>query len=181
MSTAKFKALVHHIVASCDDPQRLGATRLNKILWFADTTFYRLTGASITGETYVKRQRGPVPKTILRTLRELENEKKIHVREKEYAGYRMRLFTPLAEPDLSLFSKVELEIISSVSEDICGRHSASSISELSHDQIWAAAQEGEEIPLFATLASHKGELTPEIAAWADSVVEQMKANQQEAA
>lgn len=181
MSTAKFKALVHYVVASCDDPQRLGATRLNKILWFADTTVYRLTGTSITGESYVKRQRGPVPKTILKTIRELQAENKIHVREKEFASYKMRLFTPLEEPDVSLFSTVELEVVNSVLNDVCGNHTANSISELSHDQVWQAALEGEEIPLFATLASAKGEFTTEIAEWADSVVERIKANQQQAA
>ncbi len=181
MSTAKFKALVHYVVASCDDPQSLGATRLNKILWFADTTVYRKTGASITGETYVKRQRGPVPKTILKTIRELEQAGKIHVREKEFAGYKMRLFIPLEEPDVSLFSPVELEVVKAISEEICGRHTANSISELSHDQIWAAAKDGEEIPLYATLASKRGEFTPKIAAWADLVLESMKASQQHAA
>jgi hypothetical protein len=59
MATEKFKALVHYIVASCDDPQRLGATKLNKVLWFADAFSYRATKNSITDETYVKRQRGP--------------------------------------------------------------------------------------------------------------------------
>jgi hypothetical protein len=181
MSTAKFKALVHYVVESSDDPQRLGATRLNKILWFADTTVYRKTGAPITGEAYVKRQRGPVPKTILKTLRELEQEGKIHIREKEFAGYRMRLFTALEEADKSLFSPVELEVVDSISEEICGKHTANSISELSHDQIWAAAKEGEEIPLYATLASRQGQFTGEIAEWADSVVEKMKANHQHVA
>ncbi len=128
MSTAKFKALVHYVVASCDDPQRLGATRLNKILWFADTTVYRLTGASITSESYVKRQRGPVPKTILKTIRELQAENKIHVREKEFASYKMRLFTPLEEPDVSLFSTVELEVVNSVLNDVCGNHTANSFA-----------------------------------------------------
>jgi hypothetical protein len=37
MATEKFKAMVHYIVAACDDPQRLGAVRLNKICWFTDT------------------------------------------------------------------------------------------------------------------------------------------------
>jgi hypothetical protein len=112
---------------------------------------------------------------------ELENEKKIHIREKEFAGYRMRIFVAMEEPDTSLFSPVELEVVDAISADICGKHTASSISELSHDQIWAAAKEGEEIPLYATLGSKTGEFTTEIASWADSVVDKLKASQQSAA
>ncbi len=168
--TEKFKALVHFIVASCEDPQRLGAVRLNKICWFADTIGYRLNGVPISGETYVKRQRGPVPKNILRTIRELEDEKKIHVFEKAMGPYKMRLFVPLSTPNSSMFSKVEFEIINSVIANVCENHTANSISDLSHDQIWDAANEGEEIPMFATLASTRGELTTRVIQWADAVV-----------
>lgn len=173
--TEKFKALVHYVVASCDDPQRLGAVRLNKICWFSDSFAYRMNGVPITGETYVKRRRGPVPKTILRTLRELEADGKIHAFDKAMGPYNMRLFVPLKDADSGIFSKVELAIIDGVRHSICTNHSAASISELSHDQIWDAANEGEEIPLYATLAAERGELKPDVIAWADGVVERIEA------
>jgi hypothetical protein len=154
---------------------------LNKICWFADTIGYRLNGVPITGETYVKRQRGPVPKNILKTIRELEDEKKIHVFEKAVGSHKMRLFVPLVTPDSSAFSHVEMDIINTVIADICINHTANSISDLSHDQIWDAANEGEEIPMFAVLASARGELTDRVVQWADAVVQRVESRKQVAA
>lgn len=36
----KFKALVHYICWKVEDPRQLGATKLNKILWFSDVLTY---------------------------------------------------------------------------------------------------------------------------------------------
>src|SRR5258707_1192720 len=128
MASGKFKAMVHYIVASCDDPQRLGATRLNKICWYADTLAYRFHGKSITGETYVKRQHGPVPKAILPVIRELEAEKKLHVRDHHFLPSRkIRLFVPLEDADASQFNDDELEIIKFVVAHVCDHHTAASI------------------------------------------------------
>jgi hypothetical protein len=176
MTTNKFKAMVHLIVESCHDPERLGATRLNKICWFSDTTAYRMSGVPITPETYVKRPKGPVPKTILRVIRELESDGTLLVREGSHPVYRTRLFYSLKDPDKSLFSDQELGIIEWMTGTICKDHTAASISEISHDQIWAAAADGEEIPLYATLVAEPGEITPEISQWADSMLQRVLAN-----
>jgi hypothetical protein len=154
---------------------RLGATRLNKICWFADSVSFRSEGQSISGETYVKRERGPVPKTILHALRELEAEGKILIRDKKFVTYKMRLFVSLKDdPDTAHFSPVQLEIVSAISKEICTNHTAASISDMSHDQIWHCANEGEEIPLYATLASEQAELTDDIMNWADGVVQRIE-------
>jgi hypothetical protein len=84
MATEKFKALVHFIIHECSGhPGKLSAIRLNKTLWYADVAAFRNYGASITGETYVKRKMGPVPSHILSTIEELKSEGKLHVREPE--------------------------------------------------------------------------------------------------
>ncbi|MFD2578876.1 Panacea domain-containing protein [Novosphingobium colocasiae] len=62
-----------------------GAIRLNKILWFADCHAFRENGVSITGDTYLKRKFGPVPKHVLAALRDLEGEGKVVVREVPYS------------------------------------------------------------------------------------------------
>ena len=65
----KLKALIHYICYQCHDPSVLGATNLNKILWYSDVIAFARAGASITGETYVKQQFGPVPRHILGILK----------------------------------------------------------------------------------------------------------------
>jgi hypothetical protein len=174
--SAKFKALVHYVVATCGDPQRLGATRLNKICWYVDTLSFRVTGEPVTGETYVKRQHGPVPRSILHTIHELERDQKIHVREHHYLpGRKIRIFVALEDADASAFDQQELEIIDFVVKHVCNDHSAASISELSHDVIWEAANDGEEIPLTATLIAQPAELREHIRAWADRAIEKAEA------
>ena len=44
-----FKSLVHLAISAVDDPQKLGATKLNKIPWFVDGNTFLQTGSSLTG------------------------------------------------------------------------------------------------------------------------------------
>jgi hypothetical protein len=171
MASAKFKALVHQIVDSCEDPHRLGATKLNKICWYADTIAYRFHGRSITGETYVKRKHGPVPKSILPAIRELEEEGKTRVRDHTYLpSKKVRLFVSLKDADPKALTQDERVILAYVIDAVCNHHTAASISQLSHDAIWDAANEGEEIPLAATLVAEPAQLTPRASEWGLALV-----------
>lgn len=174
MNRAKFKALVHYVIAK-SDPARLGAIRLNKILWYLDTLSYQAEGASVTGETYVKRQHGPVPQHILSVIGELEHENAIVVRKRSRFGKPMTDFIPMTDPDTGVLAPAELELADELRTHICDNHTANSISELSHDQIWEAANIGEVIPLSASLAAAPGEVTDELLSWADSVRERYEA------
>jgi hypothetical protein len=49
----KFKALVHYICYRADKDD-LGATKLNKTLWYVDLWVYLINGSPMTGETYIK-------------------------------------------------------------------------------------------------------------------------------
>jgi hypothetical protein len=75
--------VTHYIIARCD-PTKLGATKLKKVLWFADVMYYRHHGRTITGvDNYVKRQFGPVQRTMLGVLDELKRHQKIAERPVE--------------------------------------------------------------------------------------------------
>ena len=69
LDSEKYKAAVHYIIASCDDPIKLGSIKLNKILFYSDSDMFFNTGKSITNDEYIKRQFGPVPKNILEILK----------------------------------------------------------------------------------------------------------------
>lgn len=168
---ARFKALVHYILEKCDDPKKLGATKLNKVLWYADTFAFRSTGQTISGEThYVKRQFGPVPKKILAAINDLKSEKKILVRETEYFGKPKREYISLESADTSKFTSEEIEIVDAVLGVICDHHTAASISDMSHDLIWEAAELGEEIPVYAVLAAQAGAPSKDDMKWADQLI-----------
>jgi hypothetical protein len=163
---AKLKTLTHYICWKVKNPEDLGGIKLNKALWLSDIRAYVWTGKPITGETYVKRQLGPVPKSILHVLRELQEEQKIVVRQVESYGNPKTDFIALKRPDISAFSPDEISLIDDSIEFVCHRHTAMGISNRTHDAIWHIAEIGEEIPYEAMLASVLDEVTPEDVAWA---------------
>ena len=172
MSMAKFKELVHLVIYECrDNPWTLGAIRLNKVLWFADVFVYQKTGESISGMHYVRRPKGPAPRPILPVLREMEEAGTIRI-EEQNSPYAPRLFHSLVEPQNRLLSHEEQSVTKEIVDAVRGL-SAADVSEITHDEIWEAAEDGEEIPLYATLASGTGEITHEVRRWADNCLAEL--------
>lgn len=170
VTNEKLKEALHYVIECCDDSSRLGAVRLNKILWFADCHSYRDHGASITADGYVKRRFGPVPKKVLAATRELEEEHKIAIREVPYSSRKsFREFISIKKPDHSALSEQDMEVLKACTHMICNEFSATQISEVSHDQVWEAADEGEEIPFFTIFAAIPGAITDEVRKWANGV------------
>jgi uncharacterized phage-associated protein len=83
----KFKALVHYVCDKAEDPSVLGSVKLNKVLWYSDSICYMVSGESITGETYVKRQHGPVPRHVVKAVNELVSEGKIARGRVDHFGF----------------------------------------------------------------------------------------------
>ncbi|MDE0254302.1 MAG: Panacea domain-containing protein [Rhodospirillaceae bacterium] len=165
MSTKKYEALVHYIIHECrDHPERLGAIRLNKALWFSDVIAYQTEGSSITGETYLKRRLGPAPRHILPMLRDLQKDGAIVIKEPEFI-YESREFYSMRSPPSEVLSEYERRLARAVLDGLLGR-TANAVSEMSHDIIWDAADDDEEIPVFATLVSQPGRVTPDMIEWA---------------
>ena len=162
----KFKELVHYVCASCPNPADLGAIKLNKVLWFSDIIAFGKLGVSITGVQYIKQKFGPVPKPILPALNGLVQSGAIRIEEISYYGHLKKQYISLRAPNCTLFTDGELAITDSVLASITTRHTASSISDLTHDDIWKLAKIGEEIPHRAMLASKLGKVTDSDIAWA---------------
>jgi len=165
MSTNRLAALAHYVIWKCA-PADLGATKLNKILWFADLEHYHHTGHSITGATvYTKLQHGPVPKDIMRALEALTAEQKIAQSTENYYGFPKTMFLALTRPDLSPFTADEIATVDMIAELICHDHTAASISRLSHDALWEETEVGADMSIGAG-AVVSGEATAEDLAWA---------------
>jgi hypothetical protein len=161
----KFKDLVHYICHIADRDE-LGATKLNKILWYSDIISYINRGESMTGSAYIKRQFGPVPKDILTALEELSAEGKMLIRDIPFFGNMKREYITLVEPDISRFDASEISLVANLTHDICHHYTAESISEATHDIIWKLADMEEEIPYFAVYGAQLGEITEEDIQWA---------------
>ncbi len=114
------EAVAHYVIAR-SDVRKLGATKLNKVLWYADLEAYRRLGHSITGQrSYEKRQHGPVPNKIVVSLRRLERAGKIATRDVAISGGRtVREHIWLKQPDLSAFTADEIDILNEAIGWVC--------------------------------------------------------------
>jgi hypothetical protein len=174
-SSTKLEIVMHYIIWRCQDPTTLGAEKLNKVLFFSDICSYLELGKPITGISYIKRQFGPVPneKDFFSARNNLEQNRKIAVTKDLYYKLPQYQFVALEKPDISSLSPEEVSILDIITEEICQKHTASSISEKTHNIIWEAAEIGEEIPLFAVFSSRFGEITEKDIQWAKSEIHRL--------
>lgn len=171
----KFKALVHYICWKCKDPEKLGSVKLNKILWVCDFSYFYRYGTPLTGARHVKRQFGPVPHAIIPILGELVAEGALTVTDVRLFDSTKKEFRSLREPELTAFTEEELRVfVDPAIRLITQEHTGKSVSEVSHDHIWHAAQDGEEIPYF-TIFARPGDVMAEEIEWASGVLEEQRA------
>lgn len=163
----KFKTLVHYVIWKAGTRDSFGATKLNKVLWFADARAYVLTGASITGATYIREKWGPVPKQMMPIRAELEREGAIKVSHSRDDGNHTK-FTAVFAPIVSILSEGDLQTVNYWITHIDKNHTAKSISDESHDYSWQIAKMGEELPFFSFLSTRIREPNDEELAWAKS-------------
>lgn len=166
MNLQKFKKLVHYVCWRCSsDPTKLGAVKLNKILWFADASRYYSTGEALTGVRYVRRQYGPVPAPILPVLRELEEEGKLTIQDAKFHGLAKKEYIVHQEADEAFLSPDERTLVEEIIEYVCSKHTAKSVSIATHNSVWEVASDGETIPYF-TVFVKPGKITDEDRKWA---------------
>ena len=171
MDRQKFKQLVHYIVSRrSHDTDSLGAVKLNKILWLSELRAYHETGYSITDARYIKKEFGPVPASVMPILRELEAEGAIRIREAPHYGKQKMEYIDRCPVTDSFLEPREAEIVNQTIDEVCDRHTAKSISDASHDHIWEAAADGEEIPHY-TVFVRPGKVSQTDVNWAQMMLE----------
>jgi hypothetical protein len=173
MDREKFKTLIQYVCTQSPSLLSLGATKLNKILWFAERDCY-LRGEPISLVPFIKLPRGPVPQSMDEYLGELQSEGRLLVRDTEYRGKPKREFIPLKEVSLEGFTPGQVSIIDKATQTICRSHTAESISKISHDEVWDLAKIGGVIPLYATYG-RRGQLSEEDITWAHQQLKEISA------
>ena len=160
----KYINAVHFIIDKCKDPYKLGSIKLNKILLFTDGILLMKTNKTLTGDTYIKKQRGPVPKNITAVLSKLESENLISIRK---GDDNTRLFFSLKEPDISNLTSVEIDALLTITMDIYNNFKAKEISYITHkNKLWELLDLDEEIDLYSYFIAKPSEITKEDVDWA---------------
>jgi len=113
--------------------------KLCKILYFADQRHLSIYGRSITGDTYIAMQYGPVPSNVDDILKAIRGDSFFS----EYVGGLKDKFRfvnryvveALAEPDMDELSDSDVECLEYAIE-ICRDKSFGELTELSHGMAW---------------------------------------------
>jgi Antitoxin SocA-like, Panacea domain len=151
----KLRELILHISRQSEGDPCFGATKLNKILFYADFLAYRNTGQAITGAEYQKLNHGPAPRQLKPLHDRMEREKAIAVRPNEYGGYQQKRTLALREPILGKFTAEEIALVDRIIQNLWGK-SATEVSDLSHRFIgWHLAKLGETIPYGVALLTRR--------------------------
>ena len=161
-SERKFKELLLYVTEQSEGDSSFGATKANKLLFFADFQAYLHLGHSITGRLYERMNHGPVPVDIYSTRTEMEQEESILVFDRDYYGNRQTRYAARRQPDLSLFSAEEISLVGRLIRENWGK-SARDISDESHQFAgWALARDREVIPYEVALVSFRDPTPAEI-------------------
>lgn len=168
----RFKNLILHIADESRDDPRFGATKLNKILYFADFKSFAILGRSITGATYRRLDRGPAPLELLPVLQEMEDTGEIERVERRYFNYQQKVVRALRPSRVSaLLDEREMEIVEAVLQEL---HllSASDVSALSHLETgWQIAGDREVIPYETAYISDREPTPTELRTWELGIAE----------
>jgi hypothetical protein len=148
----KFKALVLYVIWRTSHMSGFGSTKLNKVLWFSEARSFESLGAPIAGEEFVKDQFGPRSSHLRGVCSELEEAGLVEPFVEQVFSYNATRFRAHQPPDTSAFTAQQLSLIDWWISDIAEKHTATSISDLSHDYGWEVARMGEKLPLTAFLA-----------------------------
>jgi len=172
----KLKELILHIAETCKDDPEFGATKLNKILFFADFLAYGINQKSITGEKYYHLPNGPTPKKLKRAQEELKSSGRAKIEERPYFGRTQKRLIPLQGPDTSMFDQEELDIVDMSIKLLQGLN-ASQVSDATHRLLpWLLTESDEEIPYHATFSMFLVPVRQEGITWAHEELERLRAN-----
>ena len=113
----KLRELILYIAHKSKSDPRFGAVKLNKLLYYADFTAYRLLGKSITGAEYQHLSEGPAPRRGLPARERLRRDKSIDlVYEPSIVGEPLHRIIPKRKP-YPIFSKEERVIVNKIIQE----------------------------------------------------------------
>lgn len=152
--TANDKKLAELILLVCARSERdpkFGAIKLNKLLFHSDFSAYLSFGKPITGEEYFKLPQGPAPKRFLPISVKMTERGDLAYKEVPYFGHTQKKPIALRQPDLSLFTAQEIDLVHKIIQKFWNV-GASEISDRSHGFLgWIAVRDREVIPYATAL------------------------------
>lgn len=168
---AKLTEMVLYVADRLRDDRAGGATKLNKVLYFAEFAHLRQHRRPITGAEYQKVEHGPAPRRLRPLRRRLVDAGDAEMVRDDFLGYEMHRLVPRRPADTSMFSRDELATIDKVIADL--EHlTARQVSDLSHEEPWwPLYDEGDTVPFHAAFMPKRQIITPAARKMAEAVAE----------
>lgn len=152
LNRAKLREAIHFVARKYAlTPERLGAVKLQKILWYFEIKSAMHAGEPSLGATFIKGNFGPYTLDVKGALADLNRDDRLYASTVEFFDNEKTQLIGKGQTDTSVFSERETRWLEQISADICENHTAASVSERTHGPIWQMAQFGEEIPLAAAI------------------------------
>jgi len=168
---AKLAEMILYVAGRLQGDRAGGATKLNKVLYFADFAHVRKTGAPISGADYQKLPHGPAPRRLLPLRRRLLADGTARLVDEDVLGRSQHVLVPVRPADTSLFSADELATIDEVLDGLADL-TATQVSDLSHDEPgWRLAGERESIPYATAFIAKQQVSTPTSRRLAEAVAQ----------
>lgn len=162
----KFRELILYVARETEGDERCGATKLNKILFYADFRAYQMLGGSISGQSYQKLEHGPAPKGIVPAVEAMVEGRECVWADRNYFGLQQKKLVALREADLGLFTAAEIDLVRDVIDELRSL-SGRQTSDLSHEFVgWQAADYGDDILYETVFVGEMRELSGEEQKWA---------------
>jgi uncharacterized phage-associated protein len=151
VTAAQLDELVLFVCGLANNPAELGATKLQKVFWYADRMHMARHGRPIAGVVYRRLPQGPFSPAIDKAVKRLKRASRLAEREGERFGYQQRQFFALDEADVSGIDSSAIQVLAEATlmiKDI----SAAAISDLSHTRLWQITEPGAVLPIERMLA-----------------------------
>lgn len=116
LNEQKYKNAVLYFTKYCNN-RYLGATKLNKLLYYLDFISYRDRKTLVTGDVYIHKDYGPVPGQIDEVLSKMSAEGKLKIDRVEYGENGTFEYTALTDPDEKVFSDEERGLLQAICKE----------------------------------------------------------------
>jgi hypothetical protein len=169
----KFAELLLYVAREIEEDPTGGATKINKILFFAEFSHMRTHGKPITGMPYQKLPQGPAPRRLLPVRGRLIEEGSAELRMDDYFGFPLSRLVALREVQVAMFGESERRAVDQVIGALWGK-TAKEVSDLSHEEMgWKMVEDGEDIPFSSAFLARRVVVTDKMRKRAEDLAEKL--------
>ncbi|MCD4813669.1 DUF4065 domain-containing protein [bacterium] len=141
----KFKQILLYILGKVGSKPNIGESVIYKLLYFMDFDYYERFEEQLIGATYIKNHHGPTPREFKVIVDNMIKNNEIEKVKSQYFDYPQTKYLPLKEPDLSVLSANEKEVIDDVLARLSDKN-ARQMEDYSHADVpWMTSEEGKNI------------------------------------